>query len=199
MCSPSSSSPHTRRYFLEELRQQQQQELFSAHAEVFPCSPRALTCRRPLLRTRGGISKRIRLMNRASFSSPHTRRYFHNLAGKVRQLLLFSAHAEVFPELKIWPISPIALLRTRGGISKYKLFTFDLLHSSPHTRRYFRVNRIIHRLTQLFSAHAEVFPLIVTPSWASYALLRTRGGISAENHPENQATASSPHTRRYFP
>ena len=50
--------------------------LFSAYAEVFPEAVNDRLAGTSLLRIRGGISKRIRLMNRASFSSPHTRRYF---------------------------------------------------------------------------------------------------------------------------
>ena len=193
------SSPHTRRYFRSCRSRSHTSSLFSAHAEVFPCSPRALTCRRPLLRTRGGISKRIRLMNRASFSSPHTRRYFHNLAGKVRQLLLFSAHAEVFPNKPAQSNAHSPLLRTRGGISGVENLAHLTHRSSPHTRRYFQQSQKDKPDSYLFSAHAEVFPNTSCLPSICCTLLRTRGGISASIASFIGLPSSSPHTRRYFP
>ena len=52
------SSPHTRRYFQVTLTREQAGQLFSAHAEVFPCPYRQQSVCWSLLRTRGGISLR---------------------------------------------------------------------------------------------------------------------------------------------
>ncbi|BAQ21108.1 hypothetical protein cgR_6046 [Corynebacterium glutamicum R] len=50
--------------------------------------------------------------------------------------------------------------------------------SSPHTRRYFHAVACFGGELDLFSAHAEVFPVTVPlPVWG-LSLLRTRGGIS---------------------
>ena len=54
------------------------------------------------------------------------------------------------------------------------------------------------RVTSLFSAHAEVFPMINVSGIEGPALLRTRGGISIYIDRSYYARASSPHTRRYF-
>ena len=52
-----SSSPHTRRYFPGTLPGDNQDPLFSAHAEVFPYSTIRSSVTPSLLRTRGGISR----------------------------------------------------------------------------------------------------------------------------------------------
>ncbi|BAQ21106.1 hypothetical protein cgR_6044 [Corynebacterium glutamicum R] len=91
-------------------------------------------------------------------SSPHTRRYFPPEPGELTDEQLFSAHAEVFPASEWLAQAADSLLRTRGGISMSKTSTeaYDL--SSPHTRRYFRVEAGCDGTGELFSAHAEVFP-----------------------------------------
>ena len=132
------SSPHTRRYFRSCRSRSHTSSLFSAHAEVFPCSPRALTCRRPLLRTRGGISGVENLAHLTHRSSPHTRRYFQQSQKDKPDSYLFSAHAEVFPGNPHFLPAPFALLRTRGGISVATDAPISKSPSSPHTRRYFQ-------------------------------------------------------------
>src|SRR5699024_12517735 len=91
--------------------------LFSAHAEVFPSRVFPALFLRTLLRTRGGISYRPRFACFIASSSPHTRRYFPRPTLYHVPGCLFSAHAEVFPDLgsQHWRAQP--LLRTRGGMS----------------------------------------------------------------------------------
>ena len=70
--------------------------------------------------------------------------------------------------------------------------------SSPHTRRYFLSGLLGGGSTELFSAHAEVFPNPARYPTPTKALLRTRGGISLYITGTLWTTSSSPHTRRYF-
>ncbi|KXU17036.1 hypothetical protein WM41_2275 [Corynebacterium simulans] len=51
---------------------------------------------------------------------------------------------------------------------------------------------------QLFSAHAEVFPIDGVQADLNAALLRARGGISQSTTVDRLSTSSSPRTRRYF-
>ena len=50
----------------------------------------------------------------------------------------------------------------------------------------------------LFSAHAEVFPIIITLAQFLATLLRARGGISAIGILADSFRPSSPRTWRYF-
>ena len=70
--------------------------------------------------------------------------------------------------------------------------------SSPRTRRYFQVRRAPKGPRSLFSAHAEVFPMMRFTMRLCRTLLRARGGISAGPHPRHHPDISSPRTRRYF-
>ena len=110
-------------------------------------------------------------------SSPHTRRYFQQLIVLFGTRRLFSAHAEVFPARFMQMPRRLPLLRTRGGISGWSITLNVHWISSPHTRRYFLKVRFLRNTSQLFSAHAEVFPGLSTPP---------------------AVVSSSPHTRRYF-
>ena len=111
------------------------------------------------------------------------------------------------------------LLRIRGGISTRRSPPTTRRHSSPHTRRYFRIPRTLPSQRRLFSAYAEVFPGRTQTARAAGALLRIRGGISFDAQWQEAAPCSllrirggisrsgqrqvgghisSPHTRRYF-
>ena len=113
-------------------------------------------------------------------------------------IVLFSAHAEVFPNgaTNVRAVAP--LLRTRGGISFSPAAFKKLRLSSPHTRRYFPSKKIPSSGGSLFSAHAEVFPKQCATHKQSPTLLRTRGGISSASSCSDSPSFSSPHTRRYF-
>ena len=131
-----------------------------------------------LLRTRGGISYSELWRGRRNDSSPHTRRYFRRIRRVMAFDPLFSAHAEVFPIKAYNKGTPIALLRTRGGISAAIKAPYEKNLSSPHTRRYFPPWPVRLRCVALFSAHAEVFPPRLRQRGYCHPLLRTRGGIS---------------------
>ena len=192
------SSPRTRRYFHWYRPGWHLPYLFSAHAEVFP-STRGLRCRlRPLLRARGGISATTGARSATHGSSPRTRRYFHVLAASPVHHRLFSADAEVFPRDRAVPTSGGSLLRARGGISAIAAIQDALANSSPRTRRYFRHKVILWRFGRLFSAHAEVFPVLRLFTRRLATLLRARGGISTAAAEVAPVEASSPRTRRYF-
>ena len=136
--------------------------------------------RRPLLRTRGGISDKWGYTRLNMGSSPHTRRYFRADTRGERHGDLFSAHAEVFPVPRKRRRPRLSLLRTRGGISICECFHTGGKSSSPHTRRYFRSGTPSHTSPSLFSAHAEVFPKWNPLPHKPISLLRTRGGISMD-------------------
>ena len=71
-----------------------------------------------LLRTRGGISAQAERHCVYYRSSPHTRRYFPPITLSITSIILFSAHAEVFPASVDCCATGFALLRTSGGISR---------------------------------------------------------------------------------
>ena len=131
-------------------------------------------------------------------SSPRTRRYFHHLKLRRISKILFSAHAEVFPNFPWAATRGLPLLRARGGISKVGHVGGVKVDSSPRTRRYFHRQDRSWLSDRLFSAHAEVFPHASFFQPAGYALLRARGGISNDEILAQHEKRSSPRTRRYF-
>ena len=157
-----------------------------------------LLFRKSLLRARGGISVAGFIHYRTNFSSPRTRRYFQSCHHLQCPQQLFSAHAEVFPVCcgRLAPCGP--LLRARGGISNRLRRARNGRHSSPRTRRYFPYDDSGYKATQLFSAHAEVFPPPIPGAGAGSSLLRARGGISVPLVSTPFLLSSSPRTRRYF-
>ena len=193
------SSPRTRRYFLRSLFLLMWLGLFSAHAEVFPSVRVTMADSVALLRARGGISLAISAPVVESPSSPRTRRYFPMFSQGLVNIRLFSAHAEVFPVVGVVAELLQALLRARGGISRVTSKVPSITFSSPRTRRYFQNCSLLFFLFQLFSAHAEVFPLRKARCVWRNSLLRARGGISETRTFITPTSASSPRTRRYFP
>ncbi len=151
-----------------------------------------------LLRARGGISTAAEWDGHTPHSSPRTRRYFHCSWSECLRCGLFSAHAEVFPPSRASSVTTTSLLRARGGISDREALAEYIAHSSPRTRRYFRLPLQGRRLEELFSAHAEVFPSAEALGLNMDALLRARGGISGCDVFSFLVGVSSPRTRRYF-
>ena len=155
-----ASSPRTRRYFRCQVASQFCECLFSAHAEVFPIGTVVMDSEGPLLRARGGISLCGRVLELCRISSPRTRRYFPTNQQQQKAPTLFSAHAEVFPSSSRKNTTTMSLLRARGGISNRWMTYSPGSASSPRTRRYFRAVEVEVGGEDLFSAHAEVFPVI---------------------------------------
>ncbi|SDE07897.1 hypothetical protein SAMN05421878_1026 [Actinobaculum suis] len=174
------SSPHARRYFLDNGFSSATHSLFSARAEVFPRSVPLVIVDPALLRTRGGISRETAKSLEEAGSLLRTR------GGISRETAKSLEEAG-------------SLLRTRGGISGAFSAPPANSISSPHARRYFQLPLMPHRNLALFSARAEVFPVNVMHRAACSSLLRTRGGISQEYRYFLGRLASSPHARRYFP
>ena len=73
-----------------------------------------------------------------------------------------------------------------------------LHNSSPRTRRYFLLDQDTPGPWELFSAHAEVFPMNAYTCYQGQPLLRARGGISGWKYSRPSWDNSSPRTRRYF-
>ncbi len=92
------SSPHTRGYFDDEQIAAATEQLFPAHAGVFPTLATSHTTFTTLPRTRGGISQHVWDQNTAWYSSPHTRGYFQASRIRPHAHALFPAHAGVFPD-----------------------------------------------------------------------------------------------------
>ena len=152
----------------------------------------------PLPRTRGGISKSLTICGRLGISSTHTRGYFHRGRHGLPRIGLFPAHAGVFPRRHKLPGYRRALPRTRGGISFRHARQNISKFSSPHTRGYFRGSPSKRRKSELFPAHAGVFPPLPDSSKTKQPLPRTRGGISLLGGSGDGRAYSSPHTRGYF-
>ena len=152
------SSPRTRRYFRFMPVKFRGAVLFSAHAEVFPGIAQGMQQAGTLLRARGGISHSWCCKWCCKPSSPRTRRYFQHNQVAVWYVVLFSAHAEVFPAAIASVACCWALLRARGGISLSRSSSSYSSFSSPRTRRYFQSRPKPNPCRCLFSAHAEVFP-----------------------------------------
>ena len=158
--SMKDSSPRTRGYFQERTPSRSTLRLFPAHAGVFPV-PRQVQARLPALpRARGGISVDLCAVVCLALSSPRTRGYFHNPGRHGSHRQLFPAHAGVFQHFRPLNKAQGSLPRARGGISTPCTSRVTISSSSPRTRGYFRQARLNTRHTQLFPAHAGVFPAL---------------------------------------
>ena len=120
------------------------------------------------------------------------------MCGAAGWILLFSAHAEVFPVSSTLTRNAGSLLRARGGISEEVMDSMAAWSSSPRTRRYFPERSAESYQQELFSAHAEVFPTYYRIQSQDRPLLRARGGISILYPRVIRMRRSSPRTRRYF-
>ncbi len=152
------SSPHTRGYFRGLWVKGKLDLLFPAHAGVFPRYFAATQNPHTLPRTRGGISNHRPRKNAPTGSSPHTRGYFLEHLTAAQKMLLFPAHAGVFPAYSSASSLTLSLPRTRGGISFRLARKLCEIDSSPHTRGYFLHCSYAHLPHSLFPAHAGVFP-----------------------------------------
>ena len=151
-----------------------------------------------LPRARGGISRAGGEILRVNASSPRTRGYFQRHYYTDRPMNLFPAHAGVFPALAGLSVQWGPLPRARGGISASGGETFAVIVSSPRTRGYFQASGTHSRNTQLFPAHAGVFPCECDRHFCRPPLPRARGGISQIRIGDEPWETSSPRTRGYF-
>ncbi|SQH27577.1 Domain of uncharacterised function (DUF2825) [Arcanobacterium haemolyticum] len=172
--------------------------LFPAHAGVFPATIASPIVLCALPRTRGGISGSPGKQGPTGPSSPHTRGYFQVRLYLGTPHALFPAHAGVFPIGTLATPVMVTLPRTRGGISTSRLRPPWIRTSSPHTRGYFLPFTQSLFTYALFPAHAGVFLDNPGKKDVSFALPRTRGGISPHRLCQAPRCSSSPHTRGYF-
>ena len=172
------SSPRTRGYFHSWYTSLTRDQLFPAHAGVFPVGLPDLSGGIALPRARGGISVSAQMAEYQRFSSPRTRGYFRAQVVPVHRTPLFPAHAGVFPNSLAWSCSSASLPRARGGISMETIPLIRDVISSPRTRGYF---------------HHAMGRRKRTPT-----LPRARGGISVFKALTHLDYSSSPRTRGYF-
>ena len=192
------SSPRTRGYFHSWYTSLTRDQLFPAHAGVFPVGLPDLSGGIALPRARGGISVSAQMAEYQRFSSPRTRGYFRAQVVPVHRTPLFPAHAGVFPNSLAWSCSSASLPRARGGISCPLLPRSVTSSSSPRTRGYFPPDQVPRPAGTLFPAHAGVFPGCRCIRTVRRTLPRARGGISMETIPLIRDVISSPRTRGYF-
>ena len=155
--------------------------VFSAQAEVFHRSKISLTLRISFLRASGGVSK---IMNTTKFSrkfSPRKRRCFfvNNIINGM--FAVFSAQAEVFPQVQLMCLLLMGFLRASGGVSSLMLRLGIDVVFSPRKRRCFRCFARIPRSVKVFSAQAEVFPDFYCRLSSQVCFLRASGGVSIFN------------------
>ena len=131
-------------------------------------------------------------------SSPRTRGYFLRRVCDALRGRLFPAHAGVFPSMRRSAPGSSTLPRARGGISGSWSLYRRTWCSSPRTRGYFRDPPPVQPGSQLFPAHAGVFPTRGAHRAESLPLPRARGGISYLDLCVKQAADPSPRTRGYF-
>ena len=131
---------------------------------------------------------------------------------------VFPAYAGVFPVMWLIHGLKIGLPRIRGGVSNEAADIFPCYWSSPHTRGCFRNPAPdkaeggssphtrgcfyscydLSAPARVFPAYAGVFLVQSFRDAAGCGLPRIRGGVSLVILKQEQAEASSPHTRGCF-
>ena len=150
------STPRTRRYALQSLRDGADELVHSAHAEVRPQVVDARAGRRRPLRARGGTPSDSQSPSWIAPSTPRTRRYALGDAGSRLIARVHSAHAEVRPLGLGARADAVRPLRARGGTPSPACSAIAGLRSTPRTRRYAPLSRGSIPRRSVHSAHAEV-------------------------------------------
>ena len=160
---PEAFSPRKRRCFLGEGGFVTSFTVFSAQAEVFPCSSGASELSRGFLRASGGVSTIIGRKTVDLLFSPRKRRCFLFKPTFFLPTLVFSAQAEVFPHKPFISLCLFCFLRASGGVSKTERREIITCRFSPRKRRCFCRWNIKVFASRVFSAQAEVFLASRTP------------------------------------
>ena len=157
--------------------------LFSAYAEVFPFYSQSKRAPPPFLCLRRGVSaKSSETASAASFSLP-TQRCFRFEIRNIEIQSLFSAYAEVFLRFQFSSVGSLAFLCLRRGVSEPDRSLHDDADFSLPTQRCFPPEKGKGAALDLFSAYAEVFPVVSDALAALAAFLCLRRGVSIPARP----------------
>ena len=111
---------------------------------------------------------------------------------------VFPAHAGVFLLGGVTISYRMRIPRSRGGVSIIPSVDSFLSGYSPLTRGCFRIDFFKHFRSQVFPAHAGVFPLPQEAFRSSCSIPRSRGGVSCLRREGLGYEAYSPLTRGCF-
>ena len=153
-------SPRKRRCFYKKAKDKHNENVFSAQAEVFLSLDEDAFKYSGFLRASGGVSTFYPAQVPAISFSPRKRRCFRLLLCLYMTVVVFSAQAEVFLSIRRVYMKKKCFLRASGGVSYFAKIIIILMRFSPRKRRCFQgIQKIFHRY-RVFSAQAEVFPLL---------------------------------------
>ena len=130
--------------------------------------------------------------------SPRKRRCFPIFNSLLDEVIVFSAQAEVFPVDKLLASISAGFLRASGGVSSSRLGTCHPGKFSPRKRRCFYHQSVLMGRNQVFSAQAEVFPVLIRTPRGSFSFLRASGGVSKKLDGFFDFSWFSPRKRRCF-
>ena len=215
---PITFSPRKRRCFWKTKSTWIKCTVFSAQAEVFPRRANSTTSCTCFLRASGGVSVSQVKYVMVEVFSPRKRRCFYAPYFTHILRMVFSAQAEVFLSKDGSSVWWGCFLRASGGVSvsafgiactiwfsprKRRCFLFmasiwDRFKFSPRKRRCFLMKLLSCIKQGVFSAQAEVFPIIVLPRFVFESFLRASGGVSSRIDSALFAGSFSPRKRRCF-
>ena len=175
-----SSSPLMRGCFSIEGLRDRAHEVFPAHAGVFLSSSMPMMSSYCLPRSCGGVSMIETSLLHLLRSSPLMRGCFRLTLGWCPVLLVFPAHAGVFPMNLAGGITGVRLPRSCGGVSMTDGGIGVKSWSSPLMRGCFWISSFLIALVWVFPAHAGVFPGRWWTSGTRMGLPRSCGGVFAE-------------------
>ena len=131
------------------------------------------------LRASGGVSLSLLQKTLTQGFSPRKRRCFLFPLTAFAFKAVFSAQAEVFLTPFHCGLFGKSFLRASGGVSAPTANFTALSTFSPRKRRCFLGSPVYHFADSVFSAQAEVFPLVKSPSLSGLSFLRASGGVSS--------------------
>ena len=146
------------RCFHIQVRHKRCDHVFSAHAEMFPALRHPSSSLQCFLCTCRDVSERAFQGRRVVLFSLHMQRCFSFEKIVVCSRAVFSAHAEMFPPLRISWVRPRRFLCTCRDVSIAEEETLRSRGFSLHMQRCFYVECRAGGCQRVFSAHAEMFP-----------------------------------------
>lgn len=149
-------------------------------------------------RRRGGVSVDQGISQQLDESSPPRRGCFLQIRRRGRHQGVFPVHTGVFPAHTAGARSCRRLPRPRGGGSCYRTEKLGGPELSLFARGCFQLLRRVQQGSEVFPAHAGVFPTTRSSSKLSKVFPRVCGGVSQHNDYAQRNFASSPPTRGCF-